>query len=98
MVFFNLRQRTDSIQALIVVSPDKVSKQMVKWAGSIADESIVLVEGVVQLPKEEVKSASVSDVEILISQVRRIVNWFQIFKISSRSPASFTLWLLQTRG
>ena len=98
MVFFNLRQRTDSIQALIVVSPDKVSKQMVKWAGSIADESIVLVEGVVQLPKEEVKSASVSDVEILISQVRRIVNWFQNFKTSSRSPASFTLWLLQTRG
>ena len=69
MVFFNLRQRTDSIQALVVVSPDKVSKQMVKWAGAIADESIVLVEGLVQLPKEEVKSASVSNVEILISQV-----------------------------
>lgn len=73
MVFFNLRQRTDSIQALIVVSLDKVSKHMVKWAGTIADESIVLVEGVVQLPKEEVKSASVGNVEILISQVRCIV-------------------------
>ncbi|KAF8519062.1 hypothetical protein JB92DRAFT_2900429 [Gautieria morchelliformis] len=68
MVFFNLRQRTDSIQALIVASP-KISKQMVKWSGAIADESIVLVEGVVQLPKEEVKSASVSNVEILISQL-----------------------------
>jgi aspartyl-tRNA synthetase len=97
MVFFNLRQRTDSIQALIVASP-KVSKPMVKWAGAIADESIVLVEGVVQLPKEEVKSASVSNVEILISQVRRIDN--AIFKSneSPRSSASSTSWLIQNRG
>jgi aspartyl/asparaginyl-tRNA synthetase len=69
MIFFNLRQRTDSVQALIVVSPQKVSKQMVKWAGTLADESIVLVEGIVQLPNAEVKSASVSNVEIMISQV-----------------------------
>ncbi|KAF8581666.1 aspartyl-tRNA synthetase [Ramaria rubella] len=72
MVFFNFRQRTDSIQALVVVSPDKVSKQMVKWAGTLADESIVLVEGTVQLPKEEVKSASVGNVEILISQLHLV--------------------------
>ena len=42
---------------------------MVKWASTIADESIVLVEGTIQLPKEEIKSASVGNVEILISQV-----------------------------
>jgi aspartyl-tRNA synthetase len=69
MVFFNLRQRTDSIQGLVVTSPGIVSKQMVKWAATLADESIVLVGGTVQLPKEEVKSASVGNVEILISQV-----------------------------
>ena len=90
MVFFNLRQRTDSIQALVVVSPDKVSKQMVKWAGAIADESIVLVEGVVQLPKEEVKSASVSNVEILISQVSECSLVVTIFRILI-SPLSSTL-------
>ncbi|KIJ27385.1 hypothetical protein M422DRAFT_271448 [Sphaerobolus stellatus SS14] len=82
MVFFNLRQKTDSIQALVVVSPEKVSKQMVKWAGTIPDESIVLVEGTVQLPLEEVKSASIGNVEILISQL------FIVSSPESRLPFS----------
>ncbi|KZS93446.1 aspartate-tRNA ligase [Sistotremastrum niveocremeum HHB9708] len=69
MVFFNLRQRTDSIQALLSVTPEKVSKQMVKWAAGIADETIVSIEGVVQKPLEEIKSASVGDAEILISKI-----------------------------
>lgn len=69
MVFLNLRQRTESVQALVIVTPEKISKQMVKWVGSLADESIVLVEGTVQIPKEEVKSATVGNVEILVSQV-----------------------------
>ena len=71
MVFFNLRQRTDSIQALVAVTPEKVSKQMVRWASTIPDESIVLVEGKVKLPMEEVKSASIGNIEILINQVSK---------------------------
>lgn len=71
MVFLNLRQRTDSIQALLVVTPEKVSKQMVKWAASLADESIVLIEGVAQKTQEPIKSATVSDVEIHVSKVRK---------------------------
>lgn len=69
MVFLNLRQRTDSVQALLNVAPGKVSKQMAKWAAGLAIESIVLVEGVIQKSPEPIKSASVSDVEVLISQV-----------------------------
>lgn len=69
MVFLNLRQRTDSVQALLLVNADKVSKQMVKWAASLADESIVLLEGIVRKTNEQIKSASVGDVEIHISQV-----------------------------
>ena len=70
MVFFNLRQRIDSIQALLTVSPGKVSKQMAKWAAGLAMESIVLVEGTVKKTPEPIKSATVQDVEIHISQVR----------------------------
>lgn len=70
MVFLNLRQRTDSVQALLTVTSGKVSKQMVKWATGLADESIVLVEGIVRKTPEPIKSASVSDVEVHISQVR----------------------------
>jgi len=69
MVFLNLRQRTDSVQALLTVTPEKVSKQMVKWAASLADESIVLVEGVVRKSPEIIKSASVGDVEVHVTQV-----------------------------
>ncbi|PPR06898.1 hypothetical protein CVT24_011588 [Panaeolus cyanescens] len=71
MVFLNLRQRTDSVQALILAG-EKVSKQMLKWAASLADESIVLVEGSVVQTTEPIKSASVPDVEIHVSQIHLI--------------------------
>ncbi|KAF4623433.1 hypothetical protein D9613_001857 [Agrocybe pediades] len=69
MAFLNLRQRTDSIQALLVVKEGAISKQMVKWASNLADESIVLVEGVTQKTEEPIKSATVSDVEIHVSKI-----------------------------
>lgn len=69
MVFLNLRQRTDSVQALMVVTPEKISKQMVKWAASLSDESIVLLEGVVAKTPEPIKSASVQDVEVHVTKV-----------------------------
>ncbi len=70
MVFLNLRQRTDSVQALVTVTPENISKQMVKWTAGLADESIVLVQGVVKKTPEIIKSASVGDVEVHLSQVR----------------------------
>ncbi|KAH7107025.1 aspartate-tRNA ligase [Auriculariales sp. MPI-PUGE-AT-0066] len=68
MLFLNLRQRTVSVQGLMVVAPEKVSKQMVKWAAGLLSESIVLVEGTVQKTTEEIKSASIKDVEIMITK------------------------------
>ncbi|KAH9946669.1 aspartate-tRNA ligase [Amylocystis lapponica] len=72
MVFFNLRQRIHSVQALLTVAPDKVSKQMAKWAAALQTESIVLIEGTVKKTPEPIKSATVSDVEIHISQIHLI--------------------------
>ncbi|KAG8928058.1 aspartate--tRNA ligase dps1 [Tulasnella sp. 418] len=72
MVFIALRQRLDSIQALVAQAAGTISKQMVKWAGSLADESIVLVQGVVQAPVEEVKSVTLGTIEILISKIHLI--------------------------
>ena len=68
MCFLNLRQRMDSVQALLIVTPEKISKQMVKWAASLATESIVLVEGVIAKVDEPIKSASVSDVEVHVNK------------------------------
>jgi len=52
-----------------MVTEGKVSKQMVKWAATVALESIVLVEGVVQKPQEDIKSTTVGDAEILIYKI-----------------------------
>lgn len=69
MVFLNLRQRTNTVQALMQVTEGQVSKQMVKWAGSLTVESIVIVEGMVKKSPETIKSATVDDIEIHISEV-----------------------------
>lgn len=68
MVFLNLRQRTNSVQALMQVTEGQISKQMVKWAGSLPVESIVLVEGTVKKSPELIKSATVDDIEIHINE------------------------------
>ncbi|SCV70829.1 BQ2448_3591 [Microbotryum intermedium] len=72
MNFLVLRQQQHTIQALIQVEPELVSKPMVRWTESINAESIVLVEGTVQKPLESVKSCTVSDAEIKISQIHTI--------------------------
>jgi aspartyl/asparaginyl-tRNA synthetase len=69
MVFFELRQQTDTIQALLVQSSSEVSKQMYKFAASISSESIVLVRGVVKKSPIEINATSVKDAEIHIAHV-----------------------------
>ncbi|GAA5994409.1 aspartate--tRNA ligase DPS1 [Rhodotorula paludigena] len=72
MVFVVLRQQDHTIQGLVVVEPEAVSKKMVRWVESINDESIVLVEGVVQKAKEPVKSCTVHEVELKIRKIHLI--------------------------
>ncbi|KAF5377646.1 hypothetical protein D9615_005353 [Tricholomella constricta] len=72
LVFLNLRQRTHSVQAVLAVKAEKISKQMVKWASSLADESIVLVEGVIQQSPIPIQGASVSDVELHVQQLHLV--------------------------
>lgn len=73
MVFFELRQQTDTLQALLTVS-NTVSKKMHKFAGSINPESIILIRGTVQKSPEEIKRTTVKDAEILIAEVKPIRN------------------------
>lgn len=70
VLFLKLRQRTDSLQALLAVEEGKVSKLMVKWASGLSDESIVLVGGVVQKSPVEIKGATIKDVELIVTRVR----------------------------
>lgn len=80
MCFVSLRQQSSNVQGLLTVNADSISKQMVKFAGSVSLESIVLVKGTVVESPEPVKSATVQDVEIAISQ------FFVISKAPEQPP------------
>jgi len=66
--FLMLGQSLDTIQAVVAESPT-LSRQMVKFCGSVPTESVVLVHGVVKKPIEPVKSATVSHLEIHIKKL-----------------------------
>lgn len=74
MVFFAFRQGPGghTIQGLLSQKPEKVSKQMVKWAQGVTSESIVIVTGQVQASPEPIKSCTVKDAEIMISQIHTL--------------------------
>ncbi|KAL1740154.1 hypothetical protein HDZ31DRAFT_68210 [Schizophyllum fasciatum] len=72
VVFLVLRQRIDTVQAVLTAKPEKVSKPMVKWASGLSDESIVLVEGVVTAVPTPIQSTTIHNAEIQISKIHLI--------------------------
>jgi hypothetical protein len=71
MAFLELREEGNwTIQGVVAASAEgkPVSKQMVKWIGSLKLESFVTVEAVVHKPQEPVKSAKVSGYELHITK------------------------------
>ncbi|KAI9833337.1 MAG: hypothetical protein M1819_003732 [Sarea resinae] len=68
LAFLVFGQRMETIQAVVAAS-EKLSRQMVKWAGGINAESTVLVHGLVKKPLEPVKSATISGLEIHVQKI-----------------------------
>ncbi|KAI7865559.1 hypothetical protein BDF14DRAFT_1823102 [Spinellus fusiger] len=69
MCFFVFRQGVSTIQGIVSADADKFSKQMIKFCVGIPAESIVLVEAKVVKPLEEVKSCTISEVELGIEKI-----------------------------
>ncbi|KAI9139082.1 hypothetical protein BKA69DRAFT_1040340 [Paraphysoderma sedebokerense] len=69
LCFFMLRQRFDTIQAVLTVEQGKVSKQMLKFAAGIPVESLVVVHAVVVKPHEPIKSTTIHDAELKITKL-----------------------------
>lgn len=73
LAFLTLRQQASLIQGLVKANKEgTISKNMVKWAGSLNLESIVLVRGIVKKVDEPVKSATVQNLEIHITKIYTI--------------------------
>ncbi|KAF2839078.1 aspartyl-tRNA synthetase [Patellaria atrata CBS 101060] len=71
LAFLNFRQGTDSVQA-VVAEGEKISRKMVKFAAAVPVESVVLVKGLLVKTQEEVKSASIKDVEVHVVELHII--------------------------
>lgn len=71
IAFVELGKGVHTIQGVLAVSPEgtPVSRQMVKWAGSVRLESVIMVEALVQQPLEPVKSCTVSGFELHITRL-----------------------------
>ncbi|KAJ3316037.1 aspartate--tRNA ligase dps1 [Boothiomyces sp. JEL0838] len=82
MLFVTLRQRTETVQSILVVDEATVSKQMLKFATGISAESLVKVEAVVTKSPELIKSCTVQNYELKITK---------IYVISSADRLPFTM-------
>ncbi|KAJ1960069.1 aspartate--tRNA ligase dps1 [Dipsacomyces acuminosporus] len=82
MCFLVLREGTSTVQGLLVVNKETISKQMVKFATSIPSESIVSIVAEVVKPQEPVKSCTVGDVELHVSKI------FVISEVTTALPFS----------
>ncbi|KNE67770.1 aspartate-tRNA ligase [Allomyces macrogynus ATCC 38327] len=69
LCFFQLRQRFDTIQAVLTATKDTVSKHMIKFAGSITTESLVIIEATIAKAPEPVRSCTVQDAELQVHRV-----------------------------
>jgi hypothetical protein len=71
IAFLELGKGNQTIQCVLAVSAEgkPVSRQMVKWAGSLRLESIVMVEALVQKPLDPVKSCTVSGFELHVQKL-----------------------------
>jgi aspartyl/asparaginyl-tRNA synthetase len=71
IAFIVLRQQLYTIQGVLTEANDEVSENMVRWALSLNRETIVLVEGKIQMPPEnqgEIKTTTVHQRELKIEK------------------------------
>ncbi|KAL4421624.1 hypothetical protein ABPG75_010915 [Micractinium tetrahymenae] len=68
--FLVLRQATATVQAVLFVDDESVSKGMVKYATALPRESIVDVEGSLKVPAEPIVGCSQSKVELHVTGIK----------------------------
>jgi len=83
LTFITFRQGLDTIQAVVAES-ESLSRQMVKFAGKIPSESVVLVHGLVKKPKELVKSTTIQHLELHVKKL------FIVAKADAQLPMQVT--------
>lgn len=80
-----LRSGFHCVQAVLAQTPEKVSKQMTKWAAALPSETIVQVQGTVSKVSKPIESSTVSakDAEVKIAKI------FVVSKVAPSAPQPF---------
>ena len=73
LVFFVFRQSITTIQGVLNEVPGVVSIVMLHWAEHVQRGSIVRIKGVLQKPEAPVKSTTMHDIEVKVTEMKLIV-------------------------
>ena len=68
LAFIVFRHELGTLQGVLAQKDGAITTHMVQWAERVPIGSIVVVKGLLQKPKEEVKGATIHDVELLIDE------------------------------
>ena len=69
LAFIVFRQQLGTIQGVLTQKEGIINEHMVRWAEKIPTGSIVIVKATVQKPSQAVKSATIHNLELLISEL-----------------------------
>jgi ergosteryl-3beta-O-L-aspartate synthase len=73
LVFFIFRQQINTVQGVLNEVPGKVSIVMLHWAEHVQRGSILRIEGILQRPEAPVKSTTVHELEVKVTEMKVIV-------------------------
>lgn len=68
LAFVVFRQQLGKLQGVLTQKEGMITTHMVQWTERVPIGSIVLLRGLVQKPEQQVKSATIHDVELLINE------------------------------
>ena len=73
LVFLIFRQQISTIQGVLNEEPDAISMAMLHWAERLRTGNVMKVRGIVQKAQTPIKSTSIHNVEIKITELKVIV-------------------------
>lgn len=73
LVFFIFRQQINTMQGVLNEVPGEASIVMLHWAEHVQRGSIVRIKGVLQKPEAPVKSTSMHELEVKVTEMKVIV-------------------------
>lgn len=73
LAFIIFRDRIATLQGVLAYREGAISENFVRWAQRLTTEGLVHVQGILQVPPEEVKGCTIQNIEVLIESMHLVV-------------------------